>query len=63
MSIFVSEIAFIHNMNLINIAKMSILLSACISIVSSIVVISFCDATLKIKILDSSSITNKHYIS
>lgn len=63
MSIFISEIAFINNMNLINIAKMSILFSACISIVSSIVVISFCDAALKIKMIGSSSITNKHYIS
>ena len=63
MSIFVSEIAFIHNMTLVNIAKMSILMSACISILSSIIAISFIDIKLKLKIKNHSSIVNKYYIS
>lgn len=48
MSIFVSEIAFMHNITLINVAKISILFSACISIISSIVLTSLCNITFKI---------------
>ncbi|MGL4910977.1 MAG: Na+/H+ antiporter NhaA [Romboutsia sp.] len=63
MSIFVSEIAFIHNMTLVNIAKMSILISACISVLSSILAIIFIDIKLKLKMKNHSSIVNKYYIS
>ena len=40
MSIFVSELAFIHNLTIVNIAKMAILLSALISISISLLTIS-----------------------
>ena len=40
MSIFISELAFIHNLTLVNIAKMAILISASISIVASFLTIS-----------------------
>lgn len=40
MSIFVSELAFVHNLTLINIAKMAILISASISIAASFITIS-----------------------
>ena len=40
MSIFISELAFIHNLTLVNIAKMAILISASISIAASFLTIS-----------------------
>ncbi|HSQ90211.1 Na+/H+ antiporter NhaA [Romboutsia sp.] len=49
MSIFISEIAFVHNITLVNIAKISILFSACISVISSIFVISLCNITFRFK--------------
>lgn len=63
MSIFVSEIAFIHNLTLVNIAKMSILFSACLSIISSIMAILIVDLKLKLKMKNHSAIVNKYYIS
>lgn len=63
MSIFVSEIAFIHNMTLVNVAKMSILMSACISICSSILAICVIDIKLRLKMKNKSYLINKHYIS
>lgn len=63
MSIFVSEIAFLDNITFINIAKMSILLSSCISIISSVIVITLFDLALKLKKHNKTSIINKYYIS
>jgi NhaA family Na+:H+ antiporter len=63
MSIFVSEIAFLDNITFINIAKMSILLSSCISIISSVIVITLFDIVLKLKRNNKTSIINKYYIS
>lgn len=48
MSIFVSEIAFIHNLPLVNISKMSILISSCISLVSAVSIITICSFTCKL---------------
>lgn len=48
MSIFVAEIAFIHNLPLVNISKMSILISSCISLVSAVFIISICHFTCKL---------------
>lgn len=63
MSIFVSEVAFIDNIALIDISKRSILISSCISILSSIVVISFFDIRVKLMLKNKSSLVNKYYIS
>lgn len=60
MSIFVSEIAFIHDLVLINIAKASILISAFISVVVSSTAINTYYYYLKIKI---SKYTKNIYIS
>jgi NhaA family Na+:H+ antiporter len=63
MSIFVSEIAFSDNITFINIAKMSILFSSCISIISSVIIITLFDISLKLKRHNKTSITHKYYIS
>ncbi|MGL5331206.1 MAG: Na+/H+ antiporter NhaA [Peptostreptococcaceae bacterium] len=63
MSIFISEIAFIHNMTLVNIAKMSILISSLISIVSSIIMINLVDIHFKLKMRSKNCIVSKYYIS
>ncbi len=63
MSIFVSEVAFINNMILIDISKRAILISSCISILSSIAVISFFDIRFKLMLKNKSSLVNKYYIS
>lgn len=63
MSIFVSEVAFINNMTLIDISKRAILISSCISILSSIAVISFFDIRFKLMLKNKSSLVNKYYIS
>lgn len=63
MSIFVSEVAFINNVALIDISKRAILISSCISILSSIVVISFFDVRVKLMLKNKSSLVNKYYIS
>ncbi|RDY23486.1 Na+/H+ antiporter NhaA [Romboutsia maritimum] len=56
MSIFISEIAFIHDAALINIAKMSILISSIISILSTTIVITLCDIFKK-------TTSNKSHVS
>ena len=48
MSIFVSEVAFIHNLPLVDIAKISILIASCISLISSVCIITLCNFTSKI---------------
>ncbi|MDK2586750.1 Na+/H+ antiporter NhaA [Romboutsia sedimentorum] len=63
MSIFVSEIAFSDNITFIIIAKMSILLSSCLSIISSVIVITLFDIGLRLKRHNKTSIINKYYIS
>ena len=62
MSIFVSELAFIHNLTLVNIAKMSILISATISILLSFITISIYIYTCKLK-NRSMNLLNKYSIS
>ena len=62
MSIFVSELAFIHNLTLINIAKMAILISASISIVSSFITISIYIYVCKLK-NKTTNLTNRYLIS
>lgn len=49
MSIFISELAFIHNLTLVNIAKMAILISASISIAASFLTISIYIYVCKLK--------------
>lgn len=63
MSIFVSEIAFFDNLALVNIAKMSILLSAVISITVSFIVISLYILYKKYINKNKVSLINKYYIS
>ena len=63
MSIFVSEIAFYNDLALINIAKMSILLSALISIIVSFIFISLYILYKKSISKNKLSIVNKYYIS
>ena len=63
MSIFVSEIAFYDDLALINIAKMSILLSALISIIISFIVISIYIFYRKYISKGKASLVNKYYIS
>lgn len=63
MSIFVSEIAFYDDLALINIAKMSILLSALISIIISFIVISIYIFYRKYISKAKASLINKYYIS
>lgn len=62
MSIFVSELAFIHNLTVINIAKMAILISASISILTSFLTISvyICVNKLRNK---TTNLVNKYMIS
>lgn len=63
MSIFVSEIAFIHDFALINIAKMSILISSIISIISTSIVIMLYDLFFKKCSRNRHNLINKYYIS
>ena len=62
MSIFISELAFIHNLTLVNIAKMAILISASISIAASFLTISIYIYVCKLK-NKSTRLTNKFLIS
>lgn len=62
MSIFISELAFIHNLTLVNIAKMAILISASISIVASFLTISIYIYVYKLK-NKTTRLTNKYLIS
>ena len=62
MSIFISELAFIHNLTLVNIAKMAILISASISIVASFLTISIYIYVCKLK-NKTTGLTNKYLIS
>ena len=62
MSIFISELAFIHNLTLVNIAKMAILISASISIVASFLTISIYIYVCKLK-NKTIRLTNKYLIS
>ena len=62
MSIFISELAFIHNLTLVNIAKMAILISASISIVASFLTISIYIYVCKLK-SKTTRLTNKYLIS
>ena len=60
MSIFISELAFIHNLTLVNIAKMAILISASISIVASFLTISIYIYVCKLK--NKTTILNNKYL-
>lgn len=62
MSIFISELAFIHNLTLVNIAKMAILISASISIVASFLTISIYIYVCRLK-NKTTRLTNKYLIS
>ena len=62
MSIFVSELAFVHNLTLINIAKMAILISASISIAASFITISIYIYVCKLK-NKTTNLTSKYLIS
>jgi len=62
MSIFVSELAFIHNLTVISIAKMAILISASISIIASLIAISIYIYICKLK-NKTLNLTNKYLIS
>ena len=62
MSIFISELAFIHNLTLVNIAKMAILISASISIVASFLTISIYIYVCKLK-NKTTRLTNQYLIS
>lgn len=62
MSIFVSELAFIHNLTLVNIAKMSILISSSISMIASFITISIYIYICKFK-KKTTNLTNKYLIS
>ena len=62
MSIFVSELAFIHNLTLVNIAKMAILISASISIFASFITISIYIYVCKLK-NKTTNLTSKYLIS
>ncbi|MGX4599771.1 Na+/H+ antiporter NhaA [Faecalimicrobium sp. JNUCC 81] len=63
MSIFVSEIAFINDFTLINIAKSSILMSSVISILSTYIVITIYDILRKLNNNPKTRLINKYYIS
>lgn len=63
MSIFISEIAFIHDFTLINIAKTSILISSIISILSTYIAIKVYDIFIKFNCSSKTSLVNKYYIS
>ena len=62
MSIFISELAFTHNLTLVNIAKMAILISASISIAASFLTISIYIYVCKLK-NKTTRLTNKYLIS
>ncbi|MFN8605547.1 MAG: Na+/H+ antiporter NhaA [Romboutsia timonensis] len=62
MSIFISELAFIHNLTLVNIAKMAILISASISIAARFLTISIYIYVCKLK-NKTTRLTNKYLIS
>ena len=62
MSIFISELTFIHNLTLVNIAKMAILISASISIAASFLTISIYIYVCKLK-NKTTRLTNKYLIS
>ena len=62
MSIFISELAFIHNLTLVNIAKMAILISASISIVASFLTISIYIYVCRLK-NKTTGLTNKYLVS
>ena len=62
MSIFVSELAFIHNLTVINIAKMAILISASISILTSFLTISVYIFVNKLR-NKTTNLVNKYMIS
>ena len=62
MSIFVSELAFIHNLTIVSISKMAILISASISIIASFITISIYIYICKLK-NKTSNLTNKYLIS
>lgn len=62
MSIFVSELAFIHNLTIVNIAKTSILISASISIVISLLTISVYICINKFK-YKTNNLVNRYLIS
>ena len=59
MSIFVSELAFIHNLTIVNIAKMAILLSSAISITISLLTISIYVCINKFR-NDSTNLINRY---
>ena len=61
MSIFVSEVAFIHNLPLVDIAKISILIASCISLISSVCIITLCNFTSKIVNTYNTYITKSIY--
>ncbi len=63
MSIFISEIAFINDLNLVNISKISILIASVISILSSVIFINLVDFLVRPKLKNSSNLIKKHYIS
>ncbi|MGL6105314.1 Na+/H+ antiporter NhaA [Romboutsia sp.] len=63
MSIFVSEIAFVGNINLINLAKISILLSCVISILFSIISILLYILFNKLIRKNKASLINTYYIN
>ena len=62
MSIFVSELAFIHNLTLVNIAKMAILISSFMSIIASFIIISIYTYVCKLK-NKTTNLTNRYLIS
>lgn len=63
MSIFVSEIAFVNDFTLINIAKSSILMSSVISILSTYIVITIYNILRKLNNRPKTRLINKYYIS
>ncbi|MEF9990627.1 MAG: Na+/H+ antiporter NhaA [Romboutsia sp.] len=63
MSIFISEIAFIHNLVLVDIAKISILVSSVLSMVSSFIIISIYSIFSKDKHNKNTMNLSKSYIS
>ena len=62
MSIFVSELAFIHNLTLVNIAKMAILISSFMSIIASFIIISIYTYVCKLK-NKTTNLTNRYLLS
>lgn len=63
MSIFVCEIAFVNDNNLIEVSKLSILISSLISVLLSVFSINIYDCFIKSKSKSKLNIVRKHYIS